>query len=183
MKKILFAVIALSSQILLAQTQITNYASGKKQSEGAFVGTSSPITIAASNGETRVAPNQAKEGNWNYWYESGKPSAEENYTNGAPSNVWKNWFENGKQSAEINYDLKKAVYYFENGKKQSEGQIKADKSFDGKWTGWHDNGTKSYEGNYINGKKEGVWSWYDETGKLTSKQNYQADNLINTQKF
>ena len=183
MKKIFVAILVLTNQFLWAQTQIINYSSGKKQSEGAYFSNSSASTVAASNGETRVAPTLAKEGKWNYWYESGKMSSEEFYTNGNPSNTWKTWYESGKQSAEINYDLKKAIYYYENGKKQSEGQIADDKSFNGKWIGWFESGIKSYDGNYNKGKKDGDWNWYNEKGKLITKQNYKDDILISTQKF
>ena len=43
----------------------------------------------------------------------------------------------------------------------------------------HDNGNKNYEGTYAaNGQKDGVWTWYDETGKQTTVQTYKEGEQI-----
>jgi hypothetical protein len=42
----------------------------------------------------------------------------------------------------------------------------------GLWKYWHENGQVRCEGNYINGLKDGVWKYWDETGVLTEETLY-----------
>ena len=139
--------------------------------------------VVASDGSTRQAPTQTKNGLWAYWYDSGIKSAEENYSNGVTAGVWKSWYDDGSKSSEISYTSGTATFWYKNGKKQSEGLILENRVFDGKWTGWYETGMKSYEGNYRLGKKEGEWNWFDASGKQTSKQTFKNDALLDTQKF
>jgi hypothetical protein len=41
-----------------------------------------------------------------------------------------------------------------------------------KVTFFHDNGNTMHEGEYVNGKSEGLWSSYDEQGRLKAKGEY-----------
>ena len=53
----------------------------------------------------------------------------------------------------------------QNGQKSEEGNYKDGKR-DGLWTSWHENGKKKKEGNYKDGKRDGLWtSWYDNEQK------------------
>ncbi len=56
------------------------------------------------------------------------------------------------------------VYYYENGKKQSEGDYSNDKKV-GVWSGWHENGELKYKGNYLIGALDGVWQYWHENGQ------------------
>ncbi len=38
--------------------------------------------------------------------------------------------------------------------------------FEGQFVDHHDNGTKSVEGEFVNGKQQGIWTFYHENGKL-----------------
>ena len=38
--------------------------------------------------------------------------------------------------------------------------------FEGQFVDYHDNGTKSVEGQFVNGKQQGIWTFYHENGKL-----------------
>ena len=56
---------------------------------------------------------------------------------------------------------------------------------EGKWT-WHyenglkmDDGPKSQEGNYKYGNKDGKWTWWNENGQITSEKNYKIICCIN----
>ncbi len=166
-----------------AQVQTEYFSNGKKKSEGEYSNTNGGASLVyASDGSTRQAPSQTKTGTWNYWFDSGLKSAEESYINGQTSGIWKSWYPDGKASVEINYTTGKASFWYKNGAKQSEGDMLPNRIFSGKWTGWFENGNKSYEGNYKDGKKEGEWNWFDESGKLTHTQNYKQDVLLENQK-
>lgn len=183
MKKAVLVLFTFSSFLTHAQVQTEYYPNGKKQSEGNYVNGSSAGVVVASDGSTRQAPNQAKSGVWNYWYESGTKSAEENYTNGVTSGLWRTWYPSGNKSSEINYTSGNATFWYDNGKKQSEGNMVENRTFNGKWIGWHENGAKSFEGTYVFGKKDGEWLWFDENGKAVTKQTFKNDELIATQKL
>jgi len=70
------------------------------------------------------------------------------------------YFENGRKSSEGNYVNNKNeglwTYWHENGKKESEGIFKNDLRQD-KWASWHDNGQKESEGLFIENKAEDNW--------------------------
>lgn len=183
MKNMFFALGISICCLANAQVQTEFYANGNKKSEGEYAASTVGVNlVVASDGSTRQAPTQLKNGTWNFWYETGLKSAEETYTDGATTGIWKSWYPDGAKSAEINYVSGKATFWHPNGKKQSEGEMLQNRTFNGKWIGWTEGGVKSYEGNYVMGKKEGEWYWYDESGKLTSKQIYANDVLIDTQK-
>jgi len=40
-------------------------------------------------------------------------------------------------------------------------------------TEYYDNGEKELEGNYKDGKKEGLWTDWDEEGKVTKTETYK----------
>ena len=61
----------------------------------------------------------------------------------------------------------------ENGLYTAEGS-----PFEGQFVDHHDNGTKSVEGQFVNGKQQGIWTFYHENGKLFRTGKYvdgQAD--------
>ncbi len=185
MKNLFLSTAVLFSTFVSAQVQTDYYSNGKKKSEGAYLVAATPgaKVVMASDGSSRPDPSQEKVGKWSYWYDSGKLSSEENYTAGTTSGIWKTWYPSGLQSSEINYTNQTAVFWYPTGKKQSEGGMLANRTFNGQWTAWHENGQKSYSGNYLNGKKEGEWNWFDAAGKQTTKDTYSNDVLIDSQKF
>jgi antitoxin component YwqK of YwqJK toxin-antitoxin module len=57
------------------------------------------------------------------------------------------------------------TFWHENGQKEAEGNFKDGKA-DGLQTGWYENGQKQREGNFKDGKEDGVWtSWYENMQK------------------
>jgi antitoxin component YwqK of YwqJK toxin-antitoxin module len=43
---------------------------------------------------------------------------------------------------------------------------------DGEDIGYHRNGKVAYRGRHKDGKQVGTWTWYDETGKVTSTKTH-----------
>jgi antitoxin component YwqK of YwqJK toxin-antitoxin module len=66
------------------------------------------------------------------------------------------------------------VFYYKNGKKQSEGNIRDGKP-DGYWKNYNENGTLKSEGNRKNYLLDSTWKFCDETGKLLIEINYKND--------
>ena len=63
------------------------------------------------------------------------------------------------------------TYYYENGKKESEGRVAADKK-EGQWTWWHQNGQKKEEGTFENDKRVGKWTWWHDDGQKSCEGEY-----------
>ncbi len=50
-------------------------------------------------------------------------------------------------------------------------------SLNGLYVDWHANSQKLSEGFYQDGKKEGLWTYWDKNGKVT-KEHYKAGELV-----
>jgi antitoxin component YwqK of YwqJK toxin-antitoxin module/predicted esterase len=54
--------------------------------------------------------------------------------------------------------------FYENGQNRCEGEF-LDGKKDGKWTYWYDNGAKEMEEEYVKGKPHGDWTYWDKDGE------------------
>ena len=59
-----------------------------------------------------------------------------------------------------------------NRNKRSEGNYKNGKK-EGLWTGWYENGQKRTKSNWRNGKREGLSTWWDENGVKEIEKNHK----------
>ncbi len=89
--------------------------------------------------------------------------------------VWTTYQMNGQRSHEIHY--KNGTYdgtftsFHPNGAVavvQTYGPL----GIDGEDIGYFPSGKVSYRGRYTQGKQVGIWTWYDENGKVTSTKNH-----------
>jgi|KNS7NT10metaT_FD_contig_101_140509_length_3482_multi_6_in_0_out_0_2 antitoxin component YwqK of YwqJK toxin-antitoxin module len=53
----------------------------------------------------------------------------------------------------------------------------------GKSESWFDNGNKNYEGRYINGKREGLWRFYHQNGKIAQQGFFKNDSVVKASYF
>lgn len=63
------------------------------------------------------------------------------------------------------------VFYYENGAKSSEGNMRDGKA-DGYWKNYYKNGNLKIEGNRKNFQLDSTWKFYSEKGKITKSVNY-----------
>lgn len=169
-----------------AQFQSTEFwPNGKKLSDGQY--TSDPGILSTDTKEVSAdkLSRVTKIGDWTYWFENGKVSAEEHYnTSGQPTSTWKTWYLNGVQSSNINFQLGAASFWYESGQKSSEGSMAPGMIQTGRWIGWHENGQKNYEGTYDNdGHQIGVWTFWNAQGRKIAEQTYNNGTLIETKNF
>ncbi|MBL7003535.1 MAG: toxin-antitoxin system YwqK family antitoxin [Gammaproteobacteria bacterium] len=119
--------------------------------------------------------NDKKHGLWTYWYSrktfdnvyssiiEEQMSSQMHFINGTISGAYVGWHSNGNKEIEVS---------FKHGLK------------DGLYIRWHANGQKKVEGKYIANidknrqHKTGVWSYWNEGGKLTAKETYREGILI-----
>ena len=71
----------------------------------------------------------------------------------------------------------RAVTLFENGEKEWEGNYKDGKP-DGIYTRWYENGQKKEERTYKDGKYHGLWIEYKKDGTESSRETYKDGKLV-----
>jgi ABC-type antimicrobial peptide transport system permease subunit len=96
-------------------------------------------------------------------YKSNDTIVRGNITNGKMTGVWQYNFFNDIIGSRINF------YY--------DREKKGIASFpeNGIWEYHYPNGNVAIEGNFLHGKKEGIWKFYDLSGKLASIKEYKKD--------
>lgn len=124
-----------------------------------------------------------KDGKWTYWFEDGKVSAEEEYVQGKMTGTWKSFQPSGAKVFEIDFVSGKAVYYHPDGGIESEGLMLSGMMQQGAWKGYYPNGNLNYTGSFLNGKKDGVWIFYDESGKKFIEQVFKAGSMQSSRKL
>jgi len=53
-----------------------------------------------------------------------------------------------------------------------------DKPFTGKYVTYYENGQKKQEGNYKEGKKDGLWTSWDKNGNIIKTATYSNGELV-----
>ncbi|BDD04900.1 toxin-antitoxin system YwqK family antitoxin [Aureibacter tunicatorum] len=125
-----------------------------------------------------------KTGLWGYFYKSGKLQKEEQWSKGKLLSVDKLLTSRGKD-LEIG-SLKDGDgtlnNYDEKGNLVSIGSF-VDGYLDGPWLEYHNNKAIAIEGHMSNGKKEGVWKYYDKIGSLVQEKEFRNDEEIKTTSY
>jgi antitoxin component YwqK of YwqJK toxin-antitoxin module len=78
-----------------------------------------------------------------------------------------------------NYEV---VNYYISGKIMESGRFVNGK-MDGMWVSYSESGLKSGEASYTRGEKSGEWKMYDETGSLRCKVMYANNRILNAVNF
>ncbi len=118
--------------------------------------------------------NKLFEGRWDYYHKASKAIMTiENYANGKLEGLRSVFYSNGKIAEEINYknNLKEGICkrYTENGIVIEESAYK-NNEYNGTTTFKDSDGNLISKGNFVDGKKAGVWHFY-EKGKLSKEEN------------
>ena len=66
----------------------------------------------------------------------------------------------------------KSFILYDNGQKEFEGNWK-DGKMDGLWSEWYENGQKKIKNNYKDGKPNGLWVNWHENGQKSGEENYK----------
>ncbi len=143
------------------------------------------------------------------WYENGEKQLEGTLVDDQRDGTWTWWYDNGQKAAVMEYDAGTAVgterHWTPDGELVGEGEFR-----DGvEWTGtfidfdaelkptalrslkdgqphgaylwWHKNGTLNTKGQFVEGRRDGVWSWSYEDGQEFADVTFQRDELTGTE--
>lgn len=120
------------------------------------------------------------------FYENGQMQIRSNFKNGKYHGKSNEWHENGQLKLESYYTDNVLQGRFkqwkDNGKLEIDG-IYIDEHLKGKIYGYHKNGKISTIGNLIDKTPDGMWEFFDESGKLIKKRYFENGNLIKEEKF
>ncbi|MDR1878243.1 MAG: hypothetical protein LBQ64_01610 [Bacteroidales bacterium] len=154
-------------------------------------------------GEGIVDDDGKKQGEWKEFYETGELRATGKYIDSKPFGKWKYYFENGKIEITGNYTRKgqkdgEWIWYYPDGEVLSienyaaglldgeaftlsvegdtlEAGMYAEGEEEGRWI--YRNDSVLIEGNYLEGKKDGVWKTYYPNGRLKRSESYFNNEL------
>jgi antitoxin component YwqK of YwqJK toxin-antitoxin module/peroxiredoxin len=94
---------------------------------------------------------RAQVGDWNYYWENGRPRARGHYEKDLQVGPWTWWHDNGNKSVTGSF---------------------RDEHSDGEWRYWHPNGKPHMTGFFDRGRKTGEWSVFDGDGRLAERGHY-----------
>jgi antitoxin component YwqK of YwqJK toxin-antitoxin module len=97
----------------------------------------------------------------------------------------KTFFDNGSVKSVYKYtDLNnyEVTNFYISGKPMETGSF-ANGKMNGLWVSYSETGLKSGEATYVNGMKSGEWKIYDEFGALKYKINYADNHIISASNF
>lgn len=138
-------------------------------------------------------------GTWKFYFQDGTLQKEGTYSGDSKAiDLWTTYYRNGKKAEEFNHNkvgelngmdvmydddgikygdlefkndiLQHATYYDKSGKTLFDAKISGGKMM---LQNYYSNGVKANEGETMNGKRTGKWSFYTSTGALTSEENYK----------
>ena len=120
--------------------------------------------------------NKLFEGQWKYYHLASKNIMTiENYSKGKLEGLRTVFYPSGKVAEEINYknNLKNGFYkkYTEKGVLLEESNFK-NNVYDGAAIFKESNGNVASKGQFLNGKKAGIWQFF-EKGKLSKRNEYE----------
>jgi len=124
-------------------------------------------------------------GKWTYWRKNGEKGNEGFYENGLMHGHWTYWYGFDKiwtqgNNVLISYGndtvVKPAGYRIKENAVWKEGDYKNGKR-NGIWTTYYENGVKFHEGELVDGKESGKWiSWYENEKKM--REGFFKDGLM-----
>ena len=167
------------------------YSNGQQKEKGSVIKESSEMSIAF----------YTKRGIWTKWYLNGQKSEKGTYVNGQKDGLWVEWYENGEKKSEGLYDKNKKedtwTYWYDDGNKKSKGSYE-NGQLNGQWTKWNEwiwrnaaeyttrennisyttwaiKWAMDFTENWNKGKKDGVWTWWNNDGYIDSTGEYVND--------
>jgi antitoxin component YwqK of YwqJK toxin-antitoxin module len=135
-------------------------------------------------------------GKWSEWYDNGIKSKEGEIHHGIADGDWKQWDEsgapvetsklqNGATLESTRYEQGKPVRktsFRRDGGTASVVDIDAEGRANGPATTYFSSGARETQGQYRQGKKEGRWTVFAESGDVVATETYRVDRRVNRKK-
>jgi len=131
-----------------------------------------------------IIENKKRVSTWKVYYESGELKEAGEYVDNKRDGLWLTYFEDGTKRGEIEYteDYGRYTEYYHSGRLFAEGPKAATRNA-GHWRYYDEKGALQMEGDYVNGKKQGIWKNYYASGNVYSSGNYENDEAVGQWKY
>ncbi len=144
------------------------------------------FTIYYSNGRTLHRgrlENGLREGLHEWWHPNGRPDSKGSYSAGKESGLWQWWYDNGQVKTQGRYVVGKEEGLWESW--YPDGTKRYEMTFmhgvvDGPVISWFETGSKEKEGVAVSNKEQGVWNYWDKTGRLLGSRVYRDGMIVHT---
>ncbi len=108
---------------------------------------------------------ECSDGNRKTWYKNGQKKSDLD-----DGGFAREWYENGQIASEAS-DEGHILRWYKDGQIEGKYQF-IDDELNGPRIAWHENGQKKCEGQMLNGKEFGLWTWWDEYGEIVQTETY-----------
>ncbi len=139
-------------------------------------------SILVSNGRSKDKQGLIKQGDFTYYSADGKITETGRFYENEKEGEWNEWFENGKPSSCYHYRNGKRVDsnigWYESGNPSDSSML--DHNGNGWSISYFKDGNKRYRGNYKNSLKSGLWEYYYDlpANNKSMEINYEADSVL-----
>lgn len=177
------------------------YRNGQREFEGTWkAGLQSGLwTWWHANGNKKKTGNYVEgrqDGQWTEWHENGQMRLRENYASGTRDGLWEEFWPDGSLATRREYVAGKAGadQYFFGGQEvlrrteqSANGTLKAQwtvlaaatETMHGAYRSYHlDGKTVAEEGEYVNGRKNGLWRYFNAEGQQTMQRRFEDGNEV-----
>jgi len=150
-----------------------DFANGKKNGEWKYYYPSGKVASVGTY------ENDEPVGNWMYYFEDGKVSSKGEFVGGKKNGYWSTFHRDGSVRSEVTYSNGSGDYreYYNGGKLKVKGQIIAGKD-QGKWQYYYEDGKLEGECEFDHGK--GTYLGYYPNGSLQTKGQIEDDLRVGT---
>jgi hypothetical protein len=121
-------------------------------------------------------------GEWQHWHPTGERRSLHHYVDGKPEGVWRDWHPNGKLEQESHYVAGKrqgmTTRWYDNGQVFTATRYVHDEVADGEHTFYYEKGGPIERGQFVNHRREGVWTIHAPDGKVVETQRWHLGERV-----
>jgi antitoxin component YwqK of YwqJK toxin-antitoxin module len=135
--------------------------------------------------ETTVGPNSViRDGTYEEFYPDGTRQSKGEYNNGDSIGLWQEWYMSGGDKFEKTFSeqgkLKgRAIVWMPSGDTLEFKTFNERGELDGRYTAfWRDNGEVREQGEYLNGKRHGIWTRWYHNGQIEYGHEYDRGRSV-----
>lgn len=121
-------------------------------------------------------------GEWQHWHSTGERRSRHYYVDGKPQGVWRDWHPNGRLEQESHYVAGErhgmTTRWYANGQVFTETRYVHDEVADGEHTFFYEQGGPIERGQFVNHRREGVWTIHAPDGTVIETQRWHLGERV-----
>lgn len=121
-------------------------------------------------------------GEWQHWHPTGERRSRHDYVDGKPQGVWRDWHPNGRLEQESHHVAGErhgmTTRWYANGQVFTETRYVHDEVADGEHTFYYEKGGPIERGQFVNHRREGVWTIHAPDGTVIETQRWHLGERV-----